>query len=241
MGLIERTREAGQRDADPASDSDRASAAAARLGVPVGEVTPHVRTALAALTREIERLKRELAGLRRRADEAERAANQDTLLSLLNRRAFLREAGRAIAALARYGTPASLVYFDLDSFKAINDARGHAAGDAVLNHFASILAANVRGTDAVARVGGDEFAVLLLHTGIERARAKGESLCAVLRDNPPIWEAEPLSVTCCFGVHELRAGDTAESALSNADLAMYVRKQARGDQKSEIGNQNSEI
>ena len=98
----------------------------------------------------------------------------DELTALLNRRGFNHQLRRALASSKRYGDLGVLVVCDLDNFKAINDAYGHAVGDEVLCHTAKILNANVRQTDIVARLGGDEFAVLMVQTswrdGFKRAR-----------------------------------------------------------------------
>ena len=117
------------------------------LGIPDAEFTPRVRAAMLKMVAEAEGLRQALLDSRARIEEIERAADQDHLLPLLNRRAFVRELTRHIGFTARYGTPASLVYFDLDGFKLINDTYGHAAGDAVLAHFATTLQAHVRDSD----------------------------------------------------------------------------------------------
>jgi diguanylate cyclase (GGDEF)-like protein len=220
LGIVERTRpgDVAESDAQGADGSDAITRMALRLGVPEREVTPRVRMAVAALTGEIDRLRREADGARKKLLEAESAANQDTLLPILNRRAFVREIARFIAFVERYGTPASLLYLDLDGFKAVNDTHGHAAGDAVLHHFAALLAAHVRGTDV---------AVVLAHASLEQARIKGESLCRALNNNPLRWQGKPVAVSCSYGTHELRAGENADAAMASADLAMYAHKRER--------------
>src|SRR6201996_6181713 len=124
------------------------------------------------LTQEVEALREELQAMGQRLAEAERLADHDVLTPLLNRRAFVREVQRAIALTRRHGTPASVIYFDLDDFKGVNDRYGHAAGDAVLIAVAERLLAHVREADVIGRIGGDEFAVLLLHADLEAAQAK---------------------------------------------------------------------
>ena len=115
------------------------AATASVLGIPEAEFTPRVRDAIMTLMGEVDLLRRELQQTRSRLEEVERAADQRQLLPLLNRRAFVRELTRYIAFSARYGTPASLVYFDLNGFKQVNDTFSHAAGDSVLAHFADVL------------------------------------------------------------------------------------------------------
>ena len=117
------------------------------LGIPEAEFTPRVRDAIMGLMSEVDTLRRELGDTRKRLDEVEKAADQDGLLPLLNRRAFVRELTRYIAFTGRYNTPASLIYFDLNHMKKVNDTHGHAAGDAVLKHFAEVLQAHVRDSD----------------------------------------------------------------------------------------------
>ena len=197
------------------------------LGIPETEFTPRVRSAIAGLTAEVRTLRVELALARSRLEDVERVADHDQLLPVLNRRAFVRELSREIAATARYQTRASLVYFDLDGFKGINDLHGHACGDALLVHFAQILLRHVRESDAVARLGGDEFAVLLTHAGRDQAERKAASLGEMVNANPALWESKPLPLSFSYGVLELAAGDTAEDAMARADAAMYRHKRAR--------------
>src|SRR5665213_2343031 len=133
------------------------------MGIPESEFTPKVRDAIMGLMCEVDTLRRELSDTRKRLDEVEKAADQDHMLPLLNRRAFVRELTRYIAFTGRYNTPASLIYFDLNRLKATNDSLGHAAGDAVLTQFSNVLLAHVRESDCVGRLGGDEFGILLSH------------------------------------------------------------------------------
>ena len=196
------------------------------LGIPEHEFTPRVRDAILKLMTEMDAVRRELIETRARLEEVERAADQDQLLPLLNRRAFVRELSRHIGFSARYGTPASLVYFDLDGFKLVNDTYSHAAGDAVLAHFAATLLAHVRDTDVVARLGGDEFGVILSHTREETAHTKAASLADVLAASPAQWSGRTIAVGFSYGAFELASGDSAESAMARADETMYANKRA---------------
>src|SRR5260370_31813761 len=129
VGKSGRTRRTGRAGASARSSQTVPVASASLLGIPEEEFTPSVREAASRLVDEIELLRREVEQTRTRLEDMARTADQDTLLPILNRRAFVREISRAIALVARYGTPSSLLYFDLDNFKAVNDAHGHAAGD----------------------------------------------------------------------------------------------------------------
>src|SRR5476649_1375485 len=153
---------------------DAVMPAASVLGIPENEFTTRVRDAIMGLMSEVDTLRRELTQTRSRLEDVEKKADQDGMLPLLNRRAFVRELTRYIAFTGRYNTPASLIYFDLNHLKKTNDTYGHAAGDAVLSHFADILLAHTRDSDCVGRLGGDEFGVLLSHANQEQALKKAD-------------------------------------------------------------------
>lgn len=128
------------------------------------------------LKAEIDRLKSDLIRAENKIAELEASADTDPLLGILNRRGFERELARSLAFMERYGTGATLIYIDLDGFKAVNDRHGHAAGDLLLKAVAATLTAHVRASDVVARLGGDEFAVLMWHVDETRALAKAMEL-----------------------------------------------------------------
>ena len=194
------------------------------LGIPEAEFTPRVRDAIMTLLSEVDGLRRELQQTRSRLEEVEVAADQDQLLPLLNRRAFVRELTRHINFATRYSTPASLVYFDLDGFKSVNDTYGHTAGDAVLSHFADTLLAHVRDSDVVGRLGGDEFGIILSHADQEQAHKKASALAATLKSSPPMWRGKAVQVGFSYGAFELHGGENADNAIARADEAMYAHK-----------------
>jgi diguanylate cyclase (GGDEF)-like protein len=197
------------------------------MGVPEAELTPRVFAALTALMNEVEQLKRERERLRAALRTAEEQADTDALTPLQNRRAFVRELARIAAFSERYDVRASLLFFDLDGFKQINDRFGHAAGDAVLRHVAGLLLANVRDSDVVGRVGGDEFAVILAKADLDAARAKGATLAALIADTPCQFEGRSHQVCASVGVHCFAKGETAERILASADEDMYAAKAER--------------
>jgi diguanylate cyclase (GGDEF)-like protein len=203
----------------PATEPPSLAATAQRLGVDPGQLGPAAAHAVARLFAQLDRLEARL-------EEALGLADRDALTPLLNRRAFVRETARAIAYAERYETPASLAYFDLDGLKAANDGLGHAAGDTLLTTVAVRLLANVRASDIVGRVGGDEFAVLLAHTAAAQAEAKAAQLAAAVGE-PMELAGQRLSPSVSFGVAELRPGLDAERLIAEADAAMYARKHAR--------------
>jgi diguanylate cyclase (GGDEF)-like protein len=119
-----------------------------------------------------------------------------------------------------------LVYLDLDGFKPVNDRFGHAAGDAVLVAVAATLVAAVRASDIVARIGGDEFAVLLWNLSPADARNKSLALERAVADMSVPWEGRRLAVGATAGVAEFLDRDIA-GLLARADAAMYARKRTR--------------
>jgi diguanylate cyclase (GGDEF)-like protein len=179
------------------------------------------------LTAEIERLQTELAATRAKLAEVEAKLDIDPLLDVFNRRGFERELRRAVSYVKRYGARAALVYLDLDDFKPVNDRHGHAAGDAVLKAVAAMLARNVRASDIVARMGGDEFAVLLWNLGPPEAIAKATVLEQLTAGARVPWEGTSLSVAASAGVVVISAADEAAGVLARADEAMYARKRQR--------------
>jgi diguanylate cyclase (GGDEF)-like protein len=196
-------------------------------GVPEAELTPRVRQAMMALLAEIDQLRRDLTDARGRIDFLERLADEDPLIPIANRRAFLREVTRMIGFGQRYGTPASIVYIDVDRLKAINDAYGHAAGDAALMLVARTLVEQVRNTEVVARMGGDEFGVLLVQADRVLAEAKAAQLAEAVRQRPLAWQGRTLPLDIAYGVHCFAGNDNAGDALEAADQAMYTRKRER--------------
>ena len=198
------------------------------LGVSEAELTPAVRDAIATLVIELNDLRGEIQRLKARLQEAETAADGDPLTSAKNRRAFIRELKRIAAFAQRYDAPASLVYFDLDDLKGVNDRFGHAAGDAVLKAVADRLSSHVRESDVIGRMGGDEFAVLLVQADLATATAKAATLARLLEAEPaPVGEwLIPIRVS--WGVRQIDPALDAEALIADADGSMFAMKRARG-------------
>ena len=160
---------------------------------------------------------------------AELAARADTdpLLDVFNRRGFERELTRSLAYVKRYGTRAALVILDLDGFKQVNDSHGHAAGDAMLKAVAATLTRKVRASDTVARIGGDEFAVLLWNLDEISAAAKAEVLEAEIARIAVPFGGVMLPAAASAGAVMLGPLDSPAEAMARADHAMYARKAER--------------
>jgi len=175
----------------------------------------------------LERLAAERDALAEKLAVAEDLADRDTLTPTYNRRAFIRELHRTMSEVERYKTPAAVLYVDLDGFKALNDSYGHAAGDAVLKHVGRLLVDSVRESDAVGRLGGDEFGVILNRAAAEEARAKAQTLSDQLNSSAIIHAGQAHRIAISIGVHALVIAEDPETAIARADEAMYAEKFAR--------------
>ena len=165
--------------------------------------------------------------MRARIAELETHAESDPLTAIMNRRGFERELRRAAAHVRRYGGNAALVYLDLDGFKPVNDRHGHAAGDAVLKAVAAVLLGSVRASDMAARIGGDEFAVLLWNLTDEAARNKADAIELTIAAMAVPWGGETLAVGARAGIAVLAADTDLVDLVARADAAMYARKRER--------------
>jgi diguanylate cyclase (GGDEF)-like protein len=150
----------------------------------------------------------------------------DELTGLVNRRRFLDALRSEITKGQRLGGRLSVVLADLDDFKLINDSFGHHAGDEVLLAFADLLRAHGRDVDVAARLGGEEFAILLPETGREGASVVAERLRQSLSDRRiRIGEKAKVTVTASFGVAEHEEGQSVDALLRAADSALYRAKE----------------
>lgn len=211
---------AGPAQTEPARPVDSASI----MGVGQGDLTPQVRAALDTLMAEVQDLRGQLEIARKRIAYLEDLADRDALTPVLNRRAFVRELARMISFAERYGAPGSVLYFDIDGMKTINDRHGHAAGDAVIQAAAEALLQKLRGSDLIGRLGGDEFGVVLAQAGQDAAAAKADELADAIRSRPVDWNGVTLSVGVSVGVYTFAGGEGADDALNAADRAMYAQK-----------------
>jgi len=158
--------------------------------------------------------------------DAQRLATIDGLTGLLNRRAFLDVIERERARADRHVFPMSLMLLDIDHFKVVNDRRGHAAGDAVLQGVSKVLVRVARRSDCVARWGGEEFVIALPQTGDAGARIAAERVRrAIAEESHAVLEGEPIRVTASIGVSSADAPWQIEALVGAADFAMYTAKQ----------------
>jgi diguanylate cyclase (GGDEF)-like protein len=162
--------------------------------------------------------------------ELRRQASQDSLTGLKNRRRFEEDLRVELARSRREGTSGALLMLDLDNFKQVNDTLGHPIGDRVIGEIAGVLDRRMRETDVLARVGGDEFAIVLPHCDAEEARTVGDTITTAIREHIPQPEGVP-QITASIGIALFGAGTDAtfDSVLTDADAAMYEAKQAGRD------------
>jgi diguanylate cyclase (GGDEF)-like protein len=175
----------------------------------------------------IRRLRAELAQAKAQIEALQATAETDFLLDILNRRGFERELNRSIAYIKRYHATAALIVLDVDRLKPINDAFGHAAGDEVLKAIVKTVSSQVRASDVVGRLGGDELAVLLWNLSETDAKAKAASLEEAIDGLTFVFRGNNVSAGASAGVAILGPHAQASRALEEADSAMYVRKAQR--------------
>jgi diguanylate cyclase (GGDEF)-like protein len=153
-----------------------------------------------------------------------RQAVTDELTGLANRRSFRESLDTELQRAERFGSGLALIVADLDDFKNVNDRFGHQAGDEVLRAFAEVLKGRIRGIDLAARLGGEEFAILLPETDAAGAEALAENLrLAVAKLAVPIG-SEEIRVTASFGVAAFPESEGADELMTAADLALYSAK-----------------
>lgn len=205
-------------------NNNTAMARIAELGISPEEYTPAVSLAISALLEKIHDNEREIFRLREHVSELEALVDVDCLVPIPNRRAFMRRLNWAVSMCTRYNHQAAVLFIDLNNMKEINDQYGHAAGDAAIRHAAGFLRQAIRESDFLARIGGDEFAVLLHYVEAEEAHQKGNQIAELLRQNPMQINGRSIMLHAAVGCHVIQSGDDAERALSAADTAMYVEK-----------------
>ena len=178
------------------------------------------------LIAEISGLRGKIAQLQERVEQLDLLAHEDSLVALPNRRGFMRALERLIDRVGRYGEKAALLFVDLDGLKLINDSFGHLAGDEALMQVARLLVGGVRKSDVVARIGGDEFAVLLVHSDEDSAQETARRLIDLIASSDFTHGGETLPLSVAIGAGPIHGDDTPETAMARADQEMYRRKAA---------------
>lgn len=175
---------------------------------------------------EIDALRGKVAHLQQRVAQLDQLAHLDPLIDLPNRRGFMRELERLIAREARYGNGAAMLFVDLDGLKMINDTFGHRAGDEALIQVSRLLSDGVRRSDVVARIGGDEFGILLEKTDEAKAHETATRLIDLICTCEFDHDGDTLPLSVAIGVGMIRRTDTPDEVMARADKEMYRRKAA---------------
>lgn len=196
----------------------------AMLGIPDREMTDTVKLAVSALLEKLDDTSRELSRTRETLSEMEQLVDVDCVATIPNRRAFMRRMTWAITMHERYGHPSTVLYFDINDFKHINDMHGHAAGDLAIRHISHLLANSMRESDFLARIGGDEFAIIMYYANEDAAKKRGEFISEKLRTTPFVFAGKKIHLSTAYGYYTVHNGDDAESCLAAADMSMYVDK-----------------
>ena len=183
----------------------------------------------AALKGELATSQAVLTEQRHQIEDLRTAVRIDGLTQLANRTSFDEKLNEMIILHKRYGDPFSLLMIDLDNFKSINDTYGHPAGDRILKGVALKIKASLRGSDFLARFGGDEYALILIKTDATAATDVAWKLCEEVRASRFLLDDAQLLMTLSIGVAEACGNDTEETLLKRADAALYRTKAAGRD------------
>jgi diguanylate cyclase len=176
------------------------------------------------MTARVAELENQTRDLHRNLHLERSRARLDPLTGVANRISFDERLQEEIVRFARFGSPVSVLIWDIDHFKSVNDTFGHRAGDRVLREVAKCLAGRLRTTDFVARFGGEEFVMMLIGTPLAEANRVAEELRNSVASLKLHFRGSPVKVTISCGITELRAGDDADAVFDRADSALYRAK-----------------
>jgi diguanylate cyclase (GGDEF)-like protein len=178
------------------------------------------------LVEEIDRLRGEVARLQERVEQLDELAHQDTLIKLPNRRGFMRALDGLVDRAGRHDKSGAMLFVDLDGLKVINDSFGHRAGDEALIQVANLLTSGVRRGDVVARIGGDEFGILLETADERSAHETAARLVDLICDCEFTHDGDELPLSVAIGVAMIDGSDSPADVMARADEEMYRRKAA---------------
>lgn len=193
-----------------------------------------VAARLQGLAERVASMEQEAQGYREHLEEQRQKALVDPLTGLPNRAAWSERLEHEIAQWQQHGNSLLLAMLDLDHFKRINDNYGHLAGDKVLKIIASVLRKRLRGTDFIARFGGEEFVLLVPNTPLAVGARLAETLRAAIEACPFHFKGERVTITVSMGMTAFKAGEHSDLVLKRADQALYRAKNA-GRNRVELG------
>jgi len=187
------------------------------------ELLTEVMSSNQSLRRELTQTEADLKTKARELAETASQARTDALTELFNRRAFDEELSKRWATWKRRHVPFSLLIIDIDHFKSVNDQHGHDAGDLVLQEISRRLKTSLRDTDYIARIGGEEIAMIVPESD-EGASIASQRVLEAIREEPVRYDDVQIPLTASCGVMSVMSGDSAEELLKGADIALYTAK-----------------
>ena len=177
------------------------------------------------LQKGFERMKKEIGQVQKKTKILEQEILLDNLTGIYNRRAYELRIREEISRFQRYGQPFSLVLFDIDHFKKVNDQFGHQAGDKCLREIAARIRPSLRDSDFLARYGGEEFIIILPGTGEEDAHRVAEKIRSLIEKTRFVYQGAEVPVTISLGVTQVQSSDQdSELPFRRVDAAMYQAK-----------------
>lgn len=176
---------------------------------------------------EIQFLKKQLKTQNDVIDRLKQEAHHDPLTGLPNRRLFEHELKKAVSYFQRYHRTGAVLLIDTNDFKDINDSLGHLAGDAVLCHIGQILSGYTRASDTVARIGGDEFAIILREVNADLAFDKARKLASLVAQTPCLYEGREIFTSISIGGCCFTEARSCQELMEKADYAMYYSKNSK--------------
>lgn len=194
------------------------------LNVPSEEATPAVRTAISMMFRKLEEMKQGLDKAKDHIRKLEERVDVDYITNLPNRRAFFNKLEWSISMFERYKHRFSVIYVDMDNLKLLNDKMGHTAGDMAIRHVGAIIDDIKRETDFLARVGSDEFALIMHYADETAARKRAEEIVKRVLNSHFTYQGQTSTLSTSYGVYEAQPRDTADMIVQRADIAMRNEK-----------------
>lgn len=185
-----------------------------------------LRKQLGALKNKVSQMEEEAKQVRTQLEEHHYKATHDTLTKMPNRQAYDERIESEYHRYKRYKNPLSLVIADVDFFKKINDSYGHLAGDKMLQMIARMLQKNIRDADFIARIGGEEFTIVLPETDLDSALILGDKIRKKVEQTPFHYKEQRIPVTMSFGVSTFKEGDLIKDVFERADKALYKAKES---------------
>jgi len=178
-----------------------------------------------ALNQRLHEMEKESTELRKSAEDSRELALKDALTGIWNRQALNEDLEKEFTRWQRYQKPLSIVVWDIDLFKRVNDNYGHAAGDKVLKTIARIFMQATRDADFIARFGGEEFVGVFPETRLEDALSLANKIREKVETSKFHYENKPVAITASAGLATFRPNDTIEDVFKRADAAMYRAKE----------------